>query len=86
VCAIIDWPWTLPQVLLICSAPFEGEIQCVHIESKGLADAIYSPDGDTFVLGGKTIVSGLLEEGWEMSHLLPRSHFVKALNVSWTLE
>jgi 5'-3' exonuclease len=66
--------------------PFEGEIQCVHIESKGLADAIYSPDGDTFVLGGKTIVSGLLEEGWEMSHLLPRSHFVKALNVSWMLE
>jgi 5'-3' exonuclease len=49
--------------MLVCLSPFEGEMQCMELEAKGLAQYIYSPDGDVFPLGGKNIMTELQNDG-----------------------
>ena len=50
-------------MLIVCSTPFEGEMQCVEFQLAGLADYIYSPDGDVFALGGNNIITELQKDG-----------------------
>jgi len=54
---IIDW--FREEKISFFSAPFEAEWQLVYFEKNNMISSIISEDGDCFILGARTVVTGI---------------------------